>query len=303
MLGLLQREAQARWRLDEVFAPQVFDIIPRNSAKPLEVHDSVVAQCLLPIEEPVVVVGCVRGGVLDLLMDGEDNFRCGSCVENAVSDSLECVNRLLVRGQAACDALSGNIGLGLLFGLPITAGSPSANSWPHVVHHAHLRLLACVWFWVLTTYLRHQPAMRRRGVVMSWGVRVWHERSRCHVNVIGAAESVSQLSRVGDVLVMAFPNLLVLSLDASRQRLRVVIVGFVHAYILAGRGACPGKPVLSSVLSKVPFSITFSVVNVGCHSMDCVGAWLTLSCPASSSLIEIETETETETETEIETET
>ena len=75
--------------LDEGCALQVFSVIPRNCATPLEVHGGAfMPQCLLLIEEPVVV-GCVSGGVFDLLMDGEDNFHCGSCVEIAVSTACQ----------------------------------------------------------------------------------------------------------------------------------------------------------------------------------------------------------------------
>ena len=76
-------------------------------------------------------------------------------------------------------------------------GSLGVNCCPHIVHEAHLRSLDWDAAWVLTAHLRQE-----------------------HVDIVGAAEGVSQLSCVGDVRHLAFPCKLVLShspVGASRH--------------------------------------------------------------------------------------
>ena len=88
------------------------------------------------------------------------------------------------------------------------------NWLPHIVQAAHVRLLVRDGSWVLSTHLRHLPPMLRRA--SSWcgdDVRIepWSGWVGLHVDILRAADRVSQLSCVDDVSHVAFTSLLVLS--------------------------------------------------------------------------------------------
>ena len=77
--------------------------------------------------------------------------------------------------------------------------------------------------WVLITHLQHLPPMRRRGVAMSSVSGREVAGLGCMVDILGAAERVSQLSCVDDVSHAAFSSLLVLSRCLRDQHLWLVV--------------------------------------------------------------------------------